>query len=181
MSLVLALDIATTSGAAWGRVDAVAPSCATVRFGNVRMPAPEIFGNAVEWFTTFMSTLKPDIVLVEALLPPDAMRGDTTRQVRDRLCGLQAIALGVAHNTGAGEIVIATVGDIRQHFINTRGLRRDRAKAAVMDQCRVLGWTVANDNEGDAAAAWSYATALIDPRLAMRTSPLFKRIASVWP
>ena len=128
-----------------------------------------------------MTELNPDIVIVEALLPPQAMLGETSRQVRDRLCGLQAIALGTAHNTGAGEIVTASVGDVRSHFINTRGLKRKPAKAAVIAQCRSLGWTVENDNEADAAAAWSYATALIDPRLAMRCSPLFKRIASVWP
>jgi hypothetical protein len=180
MTLVLALDVATTSGFAHGRVDDVAPTCGSIRFGNVRTPPAEIFGGAIKWANEFIAALKPDIVVVEALLSTEAMRGKTSRQVRDRLCGLQAIMLGVAHNSGVGEIVTATVGDIREHFINARGLKRDNAKATVMAKCKTLGWTVANDNEGDAAAAWSYATALIDPRLALRGSPLFNRIASVF-
>ena len=179
--LVLALDIATTTGFAWNRVDIAVPICGSIRFGNVRTPPAEIFGRAIAWADQYFRDLKPDIVIVEALLPPQAMLGETSRQVRDRLCGLQAIMLGAAHNAGAGEIVTATVGDVRSHFIGTRVLKRAQAKAAVMDKCASLGWTVANDNEGDAAAAWSYATSLIDPRLALRGSPLFSRIASVWP
>jgi hypothetical protein len=179
MTLVLALDVATTTGFAHGRADEATPTCGSIRFGNARTPPAEIFGRAIAWAGAFLDDVKPDIVVVEALLSTEAMRGKTSRQVRDRLCGLQAIMLGVSHNVGVGEIVTATVGDIREHFINARGLKRDSAKATVMAKCTALGWTVANDNEGDAAAAWSYATALIDPRLALRGSPLFSRIVSV--
>lgn len=178
--LVLGLDIATSLGWARGRVDDPAPACGTIRFGNVRTSAPEIFGNAVRWAEAYIGELKPDILVVEALLPPDAMIGETSRAVRDRLCGLHSIMLGVAHNAGVGEIVTASVSDVRNHFISQRKLKRAQAKAAVMAKCEVLGWSVADDNQGDAAATWSYACALIDPKLALRGSPLFNRIASIW-
>jgi crossover junction endodeoxyribonuclease RuvC len=178
--LVLGLDIATSLGWARGRVDDPAPACGTIRFGNVRTSAPEIFGNAVRWAEAYIGELKPDILVVEALLPVDAMIGETSRAVRDRLCGLHSIMLGVAHNAGVGEIVTASVSDVRNHFISQRNLKRAQAKAAVMAKCQVLGWSVADDNQGDAAATWSYACALIDPKLALRGSPLFNRIASIW-
>ena len=44
--------------------------------------------------------------MIEALLPPQAMKGETTRMTRDRLCGLNAIILRVAHNAGVGEIAM---------------------------------------------------------------------------
>jgi len=100
--------------------------------------------------------------------------------VRDRLCGLHSIMLGVASNSGVGEIVTASVGDVRNHFIGTRSLKRAQAKAAVVAKCEVLGWRVADDNQGDAAATWSYACSLIDPKLALRGSPLFNRISAIW-
>ena len=178
--LVLGLDIATTLGWARGRVDDVAPVCGSIRFGNVRMSAPEIFGNAVRWAEAYIGELKPDILVVEGLLSPLAMPGDTSAAVRDRLCGLHGIMLGVAHNAGVGEIVTASVGDVRNHFIGTRGLKRAQAKEAVMQKCQMLGWSVKDDNQGDAAATWSYATALINPKLALRGSPLFNRIVSSW-
>jgi hypothetical protein len=178
--LVLGLDIATTLGWARGCVDAPAPTCGTIRFGKVSTSVPEIFGNAIRWAEAYIGGSKPDILVVEGLLPPQAMLGETSRAVRDRLCGLHGIILGVAHNAGVGEIVTASVGDVRNHFLGRRDLKRIQAKAAVMEKCKSLGWTVADDNQGDAAATWSFACALIDPKLALRGSPLFNRIASCW-
>jgi hypothetical protein len=178
--LVLGLDVATHLGWACGRVDAKAPACGSIRFGNVRTSAPEIFGLAIRWAQAYISEAKPDILVVEGLLPPQAMPGETSTAVRDRLCGLHGIMLGIAHNCGVGEIVTASVGDVRAHFIGDRSLKRAQAKAAVMAKCQALGWRAKDDNQGDAAATWSYACALIDPKLALRGSPLFSRIASVW-
>lgn len=177
--LVLGLDIATTLGWSRGHVNDTAPSCGSVRFGKTRTPAAEIFGNAIRWAEAYIGSVKPDILVLEALLPPEAMEGHTSRGVRDRLCGLHGIMLGIAHNAGVGEIVTASVSDVRAHFISERGLKRAQAKKAVMDKCQSLGWTVEDDNQGDAAATWSYACALIDPKLALRGSPLFNRIVSV--
>lgn len=178
--LVLGLDVATCLGWARGHVDAVAPACGTIRFGNVRTSAAEIFGRAIRWAEAYIGGAKPDILVLEGLLPPEAMHGETSRAVRDRLCGLHGIMLGIAHNSGVGEIVTASVGDVRMHFIGTRSLKRAQAKAEVMAKCEMLGWAVADDNQGDAAATWSYACALIDPKLALRGSPLFHRIVSTW-
>ena len=38
-----------------------------------------------------------------------------------------------------------------------------------------LGWNVTDNNDADAVACWSYACSLIDPKLALRGSPLFSK------
>lgn len=179
--LVLGLDIATTTGWAHGRVDAKAPKWGVIRFGGHNALPSEIFAAALTWANNFMRELKPDVLIVEALLPPTAMKNHTSTAVRDRLCGLNAIIIACAKLNNVGEITSASVQDIRAHFINERSLRRQSAKEQVMEKCKSLGWNVPNHNAADAVACWSYACAIIDPRLALRGSPLFSRIASVWP
>lgn len=178
--MVLGLDVATVTGFAYGRVDANRPTWGCKRLGSASSPSAEVFGVALNWARDFFPQIKPDVVMIEALLPPSAMREKTTRAVRDRLCGLNAIMMAVAHDIGVGEIGCAPVSDIRDHFIYGHTLTRKLVKAAVVAKCKELDWHVSNDNEADACAAWSYATALINPKLALRGSPLFNRIASIW-
>jgi len=180
---VLALDIATTTGFAIGPHDGE-PRAGLACFGSRNAVSAEVFAKAQAWALEFMGAEKPDVVMLEALLPPTAMLNSTSRATRDRLCGLNAIMLACAKTCGAGEIASATVGDIRAHFIGDRTLKRRNAKAEVLSKCRELGWPAHCDDVGDALACWSYACALIEPRLALRTSPLFfgtARIASVFP
>jgi len=116
-------------------------------------------------------------------LPPAAMINQTSRAVRDRLAGLHGVIRAAARRRGIGEISDVGVGDVRQHFIGTRSLKRDEAKKAVIDQCLLLDWRINNDNEADACAIWSFAVSLIDPKQALRVSPLFNRKlrAVSWP
>jgi hypothetical protein len=68
---------------------------------------------------------------------------------------------------------------VRQHFIGARNLKSAIAKREVFERCRRLGWQVPDHNAADAVATWHFACSLIDPELAMQTSPLFnRRIAS---
>lgn len=175
MTLVLALDVATVTGFARGRVGET-PSSGSVRFGNVRMPAPAVFADALNWMVAQLEQAPlPDLLIIEEMLPPLAMKGDTSRAVRDRLAGLHGIVKGIAHRYKVPEIATASVGDVRAHFIGARGLKRIVAKHAVMQRCRALGWDCVDDNAGDALAIWSFACALIDPKWALQVSPLFNR------
>ena len=114
-------------------------------------------------------------LIMEALLPPDAMRNHTSRQVRDRLAGLHGMARGIGHKAGIPEISDVSVGAVRAHFIGDRGLYRDAAKRAVLEKCRLLGWPAEDHNAADALACWSYVAAIIDPKHAIEVSPLFRR------
>lgn len=175
MTLVLALDIATTTGFAYGGPEQPSPKIGSVQFGSAAASPDAVFGAALAWANRFFAENKPDLIAIEKMLPPMAMSGKTTRSVRDRLAGLQGILRGAARNAGLFEVAMVDVGDIREHFIGQRGAKRDSAKLQTMQRCRQLRWTVDNDNEADAAALWSYQVSRIDPRLALRVSPLFAR------
>ena len=173
---ILAIDVASTTGWARGCVGDMEPLFGTVKFAPKGLPGNSnaIFAAAQGWMSGIM-TNPPDIVIVEALLPPDAMKNKTSRQVRDRLAGLHGIIRAGAFRAGVGEISEASVGDVRAHFLGTRILKRLDAKRGVVQRCHDLDWYVTNDNEGDACALWSFAAGLIDPQQGLRVSPLFNR------
>jgi hypothetical protein len=178
MADILALDIATVTGFARGRVGS-APLAGSIRFGKPTATNNQVFAAALSWISELLKPEpRPDIVIVEALLPPDAMRNHTSRQVRDRLAGLHGIMRGVAKLRGIPEIAEASVGDVRAHFIFDRMAKRETAKRETLLQCRRMGWAVDDDNAGDALALWSHACALIDPTHALKVSPLFQRRAA---
>jgi hypothetical protein len=173
--LVLALDIATRTGFALGRVGE-RPTFGSIRFGKSSSNDNVIFAGALDWTSRFLEPQpRPDLLALEALLPPDAMRGKTSKAVRDRLAGLHGIVRAVACLRDVGKIETYSVGDVRSHFIGDRKAKRDVAKRETMRRCLQLDWHVQDDNAADALATWSYCCSLIDPRLALRTVPLFNR------
>jgi len=184
MTDILALDVASVTGYARGRVGEV-PVAGSVSFGGRKESLSDaVFCAAMAWADKLIGAEpRPDVVILESLLPPGAMKSRTSRQVRDRLAGLHGVIRAVAHKHGV-TVSEAAVGDIRGHFISARGLKRKAAKQAVMRQCKVLGWAIANDNEADACALWSYACAVADPKTALAVVPLFanpKLKVTIWP
>jgi hypothetical protein len=172
---ILALDVATTTGYAVGPIDQV-PAAGSISFGAPNASENAIFGNALRWISTTLEPRpRPDVVIIEAMLPPGAKVGNTTRQTRDRLAGLHGIVRAVAHLRGIAQINQATVGDVRMHFIGTRTMKSRAAKVEVVSRCTQLGWPVSDDNSADALALWSYARSLIDPKYALLVSPMFNK------
>jgi hypothetical protein len=175
---ILALDIATITGFARGRIGET-PIAGSVSFskpGATSNTDNMVFGNALRWLSDLLrAEPRPDVVIMEALLPPGAMLNHTTRAVRDRLAGLHGVMRGVAHLRGIPQIAEASVGDVRAHFIFHRNAKRETAKRETMRQCEMMGWKAENDNEADALALWSYAASLIDPMQAMKVVPMVMR------
>lgn len=174
---ILALDIATTTGFARGRSDAAKPTCGSTRFGSANASNNAVFGACLRWIAQILKPEpRPDLLIVEAMLPPGARVGTTSRDVRDRLAGLHGCIRGVAHLHGVHRIEQATVGDVREHFIQDRGLKRDPAKRAVLERGRALGWISDRDlDAADALALWSFARSGIDPQRALEVLPMFNR------
>jgi len=172
---ILALDIATTTGFARGRVGG-RPTFGSVSFaGKGQASDNAVFANALRWLSGFTSGQPPQLLILEQMLPPSAMRGRTARAVRDRLAGLEGVIRAVAYCRGVYRIETATVHQVRAHFIGESSLQRGAAKREVMRTCHRLGWQVQDDDAGDACALWSYACGLIDPVGALKVSPLFNR------
>jgi hypothetical protein len=172
--LILALDIATRTGWAIGEVGTM-PKSGSIRFGNQSTDADVIFKSGLDWAEGFVKRLRPNLVIYEAMLPPLAKLGVTSAAVRDRLAGLQGIIRAISRRYEVALIVDCKVGDVRQHFIGDRRLKRDAAKREVLRRCAQLGWTACDDNAGDALAIFSYVCAIIDPVSALKTTPLFNR------
>lgn len=172
MTDILALDIATCTGWARGKVGEQ-PICGSIRFRNT--PASRPFGDALEHFRQLLQAKpRPDLVMIERMLPPSAFHGATGFKTFLLLAGLRGVVFSVIDRLGIenGE---ANVGDVRQHFISDRCAGRERAKRETVQRCRALGWQPADDNAGDALALWSYACSIIDPSLALKVVPLFNR------
>jgi hypothetical protein len=171
--LIWALDIATVTGWAVGRVGGK-PLAISVKLAPAGSSSDVLFQGCYEWFSAALEIGPvPDILGIEELLPPIARRGATSTSTQHRLAGLHGVIRALAMHHRVGEIAGANVQDIRQHFIHDRTLRRDSAKLAVLRTCEMLGWPAADNNCGDALALWSYITALINPVSALRTTPLF--------
>jgi hypothetical protein len=172
---ILGIDLATVCGFARGRVGEP-PTFGALRFGSLGASNDAVFAACLSWISKLLEPHpRPDILMLESMLPPDAMRGKTNRSTRDRLAGLHGIVRAVAHLRGIREISEVSVGNVRAHFIGDRGCKRQIAKRETMERCRRLGWKVENSDAADAIAVWHFACSLIDPRLALQTSPLFER------
>jgi hypothetical protein len=171
---ILAIDLATVTGFARGEVGG-SPISGSIRFGARDASNNAVFAHALSWIADVLEPQpRPDLLLLEAMLPPGAQVGHTSREVRDRLAGLHGVIRGVAHLRGIYRIDEASVGDVRQHFIGSRSLKRARAKRAVGERCCLLGWDTVDDNAADALALWHYGCARIQPELALQVSPLFR-------
>src|SRR5262252_45670 len=101
MNEILALDLATTTGWCRGAPGSI-PKCGTERVAKYDGASHNaIFANALTFFAFFLTVdPRPTSIIIEALLPPQAMLGETSRKTRDLLAGLHGVVRGVAHSRG---------------------------------------------------------------------------------
>jgi hypothetical protein len=172
---IFALDLATRSGFACGSPGAKQPISGSVRFASPGASHEAVFAAALSWATTQFRTHKPRTIVWEAPLPTSFKGGTTNTDTTSILFGLPAVFGAAAYLLGIHDVRKARTSDVRNHFIDCNP-KRVVAKALTIRQCRLLGWAPADDNEADALAVWSYAAAIVDPKQALRTSPLFARL-----
>ena len=158
--LILALDIATNTGAAFGDPADGLPALTSARFGEPGDSLEASFAAAMCWMENLLNARNPSRVVFESPLQPSFMRGHTTATTIRKLQGLAAIIGGTAHRMGFFNIAEAPVADIRMHFLGSRRIKSAEAKKATIARCRELGLAPKNDNEADAAALWFYAAGL---------------------
>lgn len=169
---VLALDLATNTGWAEGEIGAL-PRFGSTRFAPAGSAPAAIFGGAIQWLGTRLQAFRPHVIAYEAPFAPSVMRGHTNANTARILLGLPAVMEGVSYRMGVHNLMEASVGDVRQHFIGTRRLKSAEAKRAVIQRCRDLALDVQDDNQADAVALWFFITAVLDQRTSARSSPLF--------
>src|SRR5262245_21877534 len=93
---VLALDIATVTGWARGRVGEE-PVCGSVRFGKPTASPLARIGHAMDWAINVTQSSKPDVVAIEGLLPPAALKRRSNEE-HELLSRLQGSIMGVLWN-----------------------------------------------------------------------------------
>ncbi len=167
MNPVLALDLASVTGWACGEPGGT-PDHGSVRFAKAGASHEAVFAGALQWMSAICAERQPGIVVWEAPLA-GFKGGKTTNDVTTVLFGLPAVIGAVAYLRGIYDIRKASTSDVRHHFIG-KNPKRAIAKRLVMKQCEHQGWDVADDNEADALATWSFMCALL-------TSDMFRRQA----
>lgn len=182
--IVLAFDIATQTGWACGAYGE------KPTFGSFRCDSQgtrlgrrlRICGHHV---VELIDRLKPDVIVREApeLLPHDTVSPLVITYALHGQIDACADQAGLRCTPYRQDTV-------RSHFIGMakapkvigkgftggkrKDIRRDWMKETVMKRCRLLGWKVKNDDEGDACALWDYAICLASADAAIERLPLME-------
>ena len=141
--MILALDLATQTGVAVGD-SAGKPTASTHKLGPGDHAA-RFLGGAL-MVKRLIAEHQPDAIAIEEpyldMKHPDAARF---------LYGLRGAVLLSAKSQGY-DVHEINIRAIRSHFIGRH--KKGLAKVSTIEQCRRLGWAVANDDEADACAVW---------------------------
>lgn len=150
MALILALDLAMSTGVALG------PPNGTPRAWTVKMKGADRDDKYAFWMNEIdriVHKYRPLHIAYEAqyIGKPNAA---------EWLFGLAGVTRAVAANWRYAypRMTIQAVGinTARKHFTGNGGLQRKEAKKAVQDRCDALGWKYKNDDESDALGIWDF-------------------------
>ncbi len=151
---ILALDVASKTGVAFGRPGEV-PRLQTIDFRG-KDELPDVYGRAIEWMATRLRDVPPDMVVIERTVPPSGAFGATNHATTMLTIGLFGIFAGIVRCKGI-RLELASINTWKKHFLGTAKLKRTEAKKAAIDRCHLLGWSVDDDNQADAAGIWDWA------------------------
>jgi hypothetical protein len=154
---VMALDIATSTGVAFG-VAGKSPRATTYVFGKAGGSQEARFAKAMGITRNLIERYEPDHVFFEAPIGGE--------KANAFLIGLAACITGTVAECGV-PVMRAPVQSVRKHFLGKNlvkkdfpGLTETQARAAIkqriIGRCTALGWRPRNDDEGDAMAIWDY-------------------------
>lgn len=165
---ILACDLATVTGWACG-APGDRPIWGHRRNGWPGAPVGAVLADFADWLEGMIDKLMPSRLYYEA---PYLSRQITNPATVLILYGLQAHFLTIAHRRDlvAVKVYIKTAA---KHFVGSGGLRRDEKKKATIAMCETYGWKVADDNEADALAIFTYAEAQVDPTVRRASGPLW--------
>lgn len=154
---ILALDVATKMGVAFGR-PLSKPSTWAVDFAELREHDAR-FAKALRFIRAMHTRLAPDLIAIEAPIGG--------KDANHYLIGMVAVMRAQAADLGILTVEYH-VGQVRKHFIGKHFTKKDFPalsetaatkiiKGKVLTRCRALGWEVAGYDEADAAALFDYA------------------------
>lgn len=173
MTVLLALDVATTTGFAYGEIGEK-PLSNAIDFRTLEIKALDkeirqdddkdrntwvndsIWKEGEAWLFQQIKVIRPNIVAIEAPIRT-ASNGQTSPATLERLIGLQAIFRKVIHQMTPAHAIVISVQTVRKSFIGHGNLKGEVAKKLVRSRCLELGWItedVASLDRTDALAVW---------------------------
>src|SRR5262245_55506612 len=167
---ILALDLATVTGWAWGKPGAK-PTFGSQRFGKTGAARAEIYRQYRLWLALMCSTHNIKLIVFESAAVPSFMIGKTNVDTTKFLFGLTEHLEEWAYRQV--ELREASVAQVRSHFIG-QNFKRDVARPLIKEQCHARGWMAETDDECDALALLDYMVCCIRPDIGATSGPLFK-------
>jgi Holliday junction resolvasome RuvABC endonuclease subunit len=174
MGGILALDIATNLGWAWGyapkhgpatALEAAAAAPAQPASGVYRVRGDslgEFLADYERWLGLVLDERQPGGLMFEAPILGKFTAFATARKLMS-LAGLTEL---VAHRRGIPWVREAQPSTVKKHFTGSGKAKKPDMEAA----CLQRGWTFADDNEADALALFSYACSVVHAERAGRCS-----------
>lgn len=174
---MLALDVATTTGWAFGpiAIDGRPTLSGHIRFGREGASDAETWKRALIWLTEQIGVLNPTVVALEAPINSANPAGGSNAQTLGRLIGLQAVLRTVVEIKLASSAKLIHVQSARKLFIGKGNLPGKEAKKLVQQRCIDLGWLPpdeAQPDRADACCVWAKAVADLCPGFAASLTPV---------
>lgn len=170
--VIAAFDIASKTGVCWG-VPGGKPHLATWDLWKAG-ERPARLSLFWDLLCEFFTDERPDIARYEAPMNLAGMgKAGASEETMLLLRGAIGVFETAAYRAGIKDIDSFTVFKAREHLTGKARWKSKQGKAEVMRVAKMLGVEVANDNEGDAFAGWSYCCGLANPRIAHLNTPLF--------
>lgn len=175
MRTILALDVATVTGWAYGTVGRPVSS-GSLRFGPATPTCDEdVFYAAMVWLNDQLGTLRPNVVAIEAPIQSAAAGGRSNPKTMGRLIGLQAVLRTVVRARLPSVARLVNVQSARKSFIGSGNLPGEEAKRRVRARCLELGWVdaaAASFDRCDALCVFAKASLDLDPDCLARAGQL---------
>lgn len=159
---IMAVDLASffglVEGAPGGDPRAMSNHFAPEGSGHAAIGA-----GAVEFFADRFALSKPSVVFVERPGLHSVKKGKSSFDVIFRLLGLCFLVHVVAYMRGIYDVRFVRAEDWRLHFLGSKVIPGERAKALACQRCRELGWAFKNADEAEALGLWDYGCELVKP------------------
>lgn len=172
--LLLALDIATTTGWALGALDDV-PKADAIRFAKKDALPDEVWLSGMRWLHDLLKVAQPDVVALEAPIMSSSPAGGSNPHTQLLLTGLQAVLRTVVAANLPRPAKLVHVQSARKFFIGHGNKPGAEAKHLVKRRCIELGWLdpdAAGFDRSDALCVWAKAAGDLSPVFAANLTPL---------
>jgi len=164
---VLALDLATVTGWAFGAPDDK-PEFGSLSFGKPDASRASRYRAFRRWLD---ASSKADLIVFESPAVPMLMSGKTNIDTVRFLIGMTENLEEWCHDRV--ELREASVSQVRSYFIG-QNMKAKIAKPLTLERCQQLGWMAEDFDQADALALWSYQCSWLRPDLSAYSTPLFQ-------